>query len=183
MPTSDNWHSHLSGNLAKWAKFSGCYGYGHGQQWHLRRLWSLNNAHWHSGTWNVPKQPSAWTADTRQDGCMLSCCLCQILTLPSGCHSRNRDSSNQAMFFQFLLSNFGEPVQIGAWVLSWQEWHPVSFRDALSCNIWLFEWELWPVCQLWWLSSDLWPLAHWFRLLSSDMIVCQTHWNYLSFPF
>ncbi len=37
---------------------------------------------------------------------MLSCSLCQILTLPSECRSRNRDSSEQAMFFQSSIVPF-----------------------------------------------------------------------------
>ncbi len=43
------------------------------------------------------------TVETRQRGSMLSCSLRQILilTLPSECRSRNRDSSDQATFFQF----------------------------------------------------------------------------------
>ncbi len=45
---------------------------------------------------------------------MLSCSLRQILTLPSECRCRNRDSSGQATFFNLLLSNFGEPVWIVA---------------------------------------------------------------------
>ncbi len=41
----------------------------------------------------TPPTPAAWTVETRQDGSMLSCSLHQILTLPSECCSRNRDSS------------------------------------------------------------------------------------------
>ncbi len=47
--------------------------------------------------------PSAWTVETRQDGSMLSWSLRQILTLPSECRSRNWDSSDQAMFFIFVV--------------------------------------------------------------------------------
>lgn len=36
---------------------------------------------------------------TRQDGSSLSCCLHQIVTLPSECCSWNQDSSDQTMFF------------------------------------------------------------------------------------
>ncbi len=61
----------------------------------------------------TPPSP-AWTVETRQDGSMLSCSLLQILALPSECRSRNRDSSVQAMFFNLLLSDFGEPV----WIVS-----------------------------------------------------------------
>ncbi len=48
----------------------------------------------------ITPPPPAWTVETRQDGSMLSCSLRQILTLPSECRSRNRDSSDQATFFQ-----------------------------------------------------------------------------------
>ena len=54
----------------------------------------------------ITPPPPAWTIDTRQDGSMLSCCLRQILTLPSECHSRNRDSSDQATFFQSSIVQF-----------------------------------------------------------------------------
>ena len=37
---------------------------------------------------------------------MISCCLRQILTLPCECHSRNRDSSDQAKFFQSSMVQF-----------------------------------------------------------------------------
>ncbi len=47
----------------------------------------------------ITPPPPAWTIETRQDGSMLSCTLRQILTLPSECRSRNRDSSDQATFF------------------------------------------------------------------------------------
>ncbi len=57
---------------------------------------------------------SAWTVETRQDGSLLLCSLSQILTLPSECRSRNRDSSDQETFSNLLLSNFGEPV----WIIS-----------------------------------------------------------------
>ncbi len=50
--------------------------------------------------------PAAWTVETRQDGSMLSCSLRQILTLPSECCSRNRDSSDQATFFQSSIVQF-----------------------------------------------------------------------------
>ena len=53
-----------------------------------------------------PPPPPAWTVDTRQDGSMLSCCLCDILTLPSESHSWNRDSSDQATFSQSSIVQF-----------------------------------------------------------------------------
>ncbi len=58
---------------------------------------------------NIPltiTPPPAWTVETRQDGCMLSCFLRQILTLPSECRRRNRDSSDQATFFQSSIVQF-----------------------------------------------------------------------------
>ncbi len=73
----------------------------------------------------TPPSP-AWTIETRQDGSVLSCYLCQILTPTSESCSRNQDSSDQATFKKnLLLSSFGEPVWIVASVLSWQERHPV----------------------------------------------------------
>ncbi len=44
--------------------------------------------------------------ETRQDRSMLSCSLRQILTLLSEYHSRNRDSSDQATFFQSSIVQF-----------------------------------------------------------------------------
>jgi len=46
------------------------------------------------------------TKCTRQDRSMLSCCLCQILTQPNECRSRNRDLSDQATFFQSSIVQF-----------------------------------------------------------------------------
>ncbi len=48
----------------------------------------------------ITPPPPAWTIETRQDGSMLSCSLRQILTLTSECCSRNRNSKDQATFFQ-----------------------------------------------------------------------------------
>ncbi len=50
----------------------------------------------------ITPPPSAWAVEIRQRGSMLSCSLRKILTLPSECRSRNRDSSGQAKFFQFF---------------------------------------------------------------------------------
>ncbi len=55
----------------------------------------------------ITPPPAAWTVETRQDGSMLSCSLRQILTLPSEYRSRNRDSSDQATFFQSSIVQFG----------------------------------------------------------------------------
>ncbi len=54
----------------------------------------------------ITPPPPAWTVETRQDGSMVSCSLRQILTLPSECRSRNRDSSDQAKFFQSSIFQF-----------------------------------------------------------------------------
>ncbi len=58
--------------------------------------------------YTITPPPAAWTFETRQDGSMLSCSLCQILTLPSECHI-NRDSSDQATFFQSSIVQFWWP--------------------------------------------------------------------------
>ncbi len=57
---------------------------------------------------NIPHTitPPAWTVETRQDGSMLSCSLRQILTLPSECRSRNRDTKDKATFFQSSIAQF-----------------------------------------------------------------------------
>ncbi len=54
----------------------------------------------------ITPPPAAWTVETRQDGSMLSSSLCHILTLPSEFCSRNRDSSDQATFFQSSIVQF-----------------------------------------------------------------------------
>lgn len=59
----------------------------------------------HKGWTNGPrvskkkKKVLAWTVDKRQDESMFLCCLHQILILPSECHNRNKDSSDQATLF------------------------------------------------------------------------------------
>jgi len=58
---------------------------------------------------NIPHTitpPPACTVVTRHDGSMISFCLRQILTLPSERLNRNRDSSDQATFFQSLTVQF-----------------------------------------------------------------------------
>ncbi len=82
-----------------------------GQQQYSGRLWCLNDAQLVlRGQENIPHTitppPPAWTVETRQDGSMLSCALCQILTLPSECRSRNQDSSDQATFLQSSFVQF-----------------------------------------------------------------------------
>ncbi len=54
----------------------------------------------------ITPPPPDWTIETRQDESMLSCSLHQILILPSECRSRNRDSSDQATFFQSSIVQF-----------------------------------------------------------------------------
>ncbi len=77
----------------------------------------------------TPPSP-AWTIETRQDGSMLSCYLCQILTPTSESCSRNQDSSDQTR--QRLKKIFYCPILVSLSelyppfpVLSWQERHPV----------------------------------------------------------
>lgn len=68
---------------------------GRGQQQYSGRL-RLNNAQLGAQE-NIPHtsaSPAAWTLDTRKDESMLSCCLHQILTLPS-------TWTEQATFLQF----------------------------------------------------------------------------------
>ncbi len=74
------------------------------------RLWHLNNAQLVLGP-NSPRfcsipPPTAWPVDTRKDRSILSCCLQQMITLPSECYSRNWDSSDQATFFQSSIVQF-----------------------------------------------------------------------------
>lgn len=61
-------------------------------------------------TWCDKKQPSAITNTRlqclRQDWSMLSCCLHQILILPSKCYSRYRDSSDHTALFQLSVVQF-----------------------------------------------------------------------------
>ncbi len=119
----------------------------------------------------ITSPPPNWTVETRQDGSMLSCSLCQILTLPSECRSKNRDSSDQATFFQSSIVQFWwtcancslcflfladrsdtgvvfcycSPSASGFDVLCIQRW----YSAYLGCNEWLF--ELLPIL--------LWPLT------------------------
>lgn len=39
----------------------------------------------------ISPSPAAWIANTEQDGSMISCCLCHILTLPSKCHGHEHE--------------------------------------------------------------------------------------------
>ncbi len=116
---------------------------------------------------NIPHTitpPPAWTVETREDGSILSCSLSQILTLPSECRSRNRDSSDQATFFQYSIVQFWwdcancslrflfladrsgtrcglllcSPSASGFEVLCVQRW----YSAYLGCNEWLFEFLL-----------------------------------------
>ncbi len=73
---------------------------------------------------------SSLNVETRQNGSMVSCYLCQILTLPSEYRSRNRDTSDWATFFQSSIVQFW-------WAcanLSWQERHPVWSSAAVSAS-------------------------------------------------
>jgi len=111
----------------------------------------------------TPLSP-ACTAVTRHDGFMFSFCLHQILTLPSECLNRNRDSSDQATFFQsstfqfwWAFANFSlfflfvvemsgthgvfcccSPSVSRLCVL----WLHKCFSAYLGCNEWLFQSKL-----------------------------------------
>ncbi len=97
---------------------------------------------------------AAWTVDKRQDGSMLSCCLCQILTLASELCSKSQVSSDQATFFQSYIVFWWSCVNCSlVFFLSWQEWHLVWSSAVvdhllcvqrcssanLGCNEWSFE--------------------------------------------
>ncbi len=88
---------------------------GHSQQQYAGKLWRLNDAQLLLSVQSVPRKnishtimppPPSWTVETRQDGSMPSCSLYQILTLPSECCYWNRDSSDQATFFQSSIFQF-----------------------------------------------------------------------------
>ncbi|MBN3297538.1 MEGF9 protein, partial [Amia calva] len=66
----------------------------------------------------------------RHDGSMFSFCLRQILTLPSECLNRNRDSSDQATFFQSSTVQFCAICQCG----SWQQKHRRSGKRSVSAH-------------------------------------------------
>ncbi len=99
----------------------------------------------------ITPPPAAWTVETRQDGSMLSCSLCQILTRPYECHSRNQDFP---IFYGPVLVSLCELCPPCA-VLIWPERHPVwssaagahllqgstccVFRDVF-CRPWLVIW-------------------------------------------
>ncbi len=84
----------------------------------------------------ITPPPPAWTVEKKQDGSMLSCSIWQILTLPSECHSRNRDSSDQATFFQSSIVQFWLASLCELYppfpVLRWQERHPVWSSAAVA---------------------------------------------------
>jgi len=128
----------------------------------------------------ITPPPAAWSIDTIQDGSMLSGCLRQILTLPSECCGRNRDSSDQATLFQFSVIRFfwacvnysliflfladrsGTGVSSAAVAHMLQGLMCCAFRDALLQTLVVmhgFEFLL-PFYQLepaWpWFSSNLW---------------------------
>ncbi len=75
-------------------------------------LWHLNNAQLVLRGPKCAKKntftplAAAWTADARQNGSMLPCYLCQILTLLSKGCSRNWDSSDQVTFFQSSIVRY-----------------------------------------------------------------------------
>jgi len=109
----------------------------------------------------ITPPPPACTVVTRHDGSIFSFCLRQILTLPSERLSRNRDSSDQATFFQSSTVNFGELLLPLFPIYRGDEWYPVGscsvvahppqgcvlwlhkcFAAYLDCNEWLFQSKL-----------------------------------------
>ncbi len=85
----------------------------------------------------ITPSPPAWTVETRQDGSMLSYTLRQILTLPSECHSRNQDSSDQATFFQSsIVQCLWVCVNCSLRFLFLADW------SGTRCGLLL----LWPIC-------------------------------------
>lgn len=73
-----------------------------GPQQYLGKLWSLNNNPTGSKCAkkyisNSITPPEAWF-DKRQHGSLLSCCLWQVLRLPSECFSRNQHSLDQPIW-------------------------------------------------------------------------------------
>lgn len=133
----------------------------------------------HKGSWSATiLRQASWTAETRQDGAMLSWCLHQILSKPHECGSRNGDLSDQVVL---LLPNVDESAllpQVAA--LSWQEWHlvcppaePIIFKVVAWSEMLFCRPRLEPVFLLlffhlqpvWPFTSDLWHQqripAHW----------------------
>ncbi len=88
--------------------------YGLSQQQYSGRVWCLNDAQFEQRSPKCAKKISthhyttttSLNIETSQNGSMLSCSLRQILTLPSECRSRNRDSSDQARFSQSFIVKF-----------------------------------------------------------------------------
>ncbi len=130
---------------------------------------------------------------------MLSCSLCQILTLPSECRSRNQDSSDQATFFQ----------------TSSVQWHPVwssaavahllqgstccAFRDGILYTLVVMSGYLSSCCLSIIsnqsahspLTSDLWhqqgifvhtTAAHWIFSLFRTLLCQTTRWLGVKIP-
>ncbi len=60
----------------------------------------------------ITPPPPAWTVETRQDGSMLSCSLCQILILHLNVAAEIKTHQTRHGFSNLLLSNFVEPVWI-----------------------------------------------------------------------
>jgi len=92
----------------------------------------------------------------------LSFCVCQILTQPSECLNRNRDSSAQATFFSPQLSNFGELLQIVA-SFSYLQWKWVVNYFFKSLN-----------------SSSKYLNVHLYNQVATLLFLCSM-WTYL-FP-
>lgn len=111
--------------------------------------------HWSRAPKSVPEKsphptyrtpltpPEARTVETRQDGSMISCRLCEILTVPS--IERHQDSSDYAMFFQTVVGG----MQISFFCSNWVS----AFLSAWSSLLIL----LWPQQSTFMLRTA----AHW----------------------
>ena len=106
---------------------------GHGQQQYSGGQWLLNDTQLAlrgpkctKKIFITPLSPPVWTTDTRQDGSMLSCYLCQILTVPfvtAEIEARSRQCFS-IFYCPVLMSQFS--------VLSCQEQHLVWFSAAVA---------------------------------------------------
>lgn len=75
--------------------------------WTILR-YDQNDAHWVKMADGVPKiyPPRYYITGNSLN----HCCLHQILTRPSKCHGRDRDSSDQTTFSNLVMSKFGDYV-------------------------------------------------------------------------
>ncbi len=97
---------------------------------------------------------------------MLSCSLHQILTLPSECCSRNRDSSDQATFFQSSIVQFWWACAIGWRFIVQEDNDPKHKAKASQQFLKVKKWNIlqWPNQ-----SPDFNPIEHAFHLLKTKL--------------